>query len=363
MDPGGILEALVSIPSVTGEEESVAQYIAGLLDGEGVSVEVMEVEPGRPNLLARVPGEGEPLLFMGHLDTVPPGSGWDGDPFKPRWEWTRMVGLGSCDMKGGVASIILALASLAGSPRHRETWGLFTVGEEVNSLGAYRAVDEWLLGKKFHLLVVPEPTAMKMGVAEKGVLWLRLTLEGEGGHASMAQGPRALEDGCRLALEVVEGVRKTSPFHPLLGSSTAEITSFHGGWKTNVMPPRATLEMDVRLVPGMEPSRLVSMVEVMARGKESRVQVEIINNRPPVESRGGLPLEEFARAAEEVMGGKVERVGLPYYSDVSAVVPRVDVPFVLFGPGDPRMAHTPREWVDVVEVEKVARVLERAALL
>ncbi len=363
MNPGKLLEALVSIPSVTGEEERIALYLADFLEGAGVSVELREVDPGRPNLLARVSGEGEPLVFMGHLDTVPPGDGWETDPFSPRWEGSRMTGLGSCDMKGGVAAIALALSSLARAPRRRETWGLFTVGEEVNSLGAYRAVEDWMGGRGFRLLVVPEPTALKMGIAEKGVLWLRFTLKGEGGHASMAQGPRSIEEGCRLALEVVDMVREITPHHALLGPSTAEITQFHGGWKTNVIPPQATLELDIRLVPGLEPSLVIERAEKMAGARAGDVDLEVLNNRPPVESLDGPALEEFAGAAREVMGKEAERVGLPYYSDISAVVPRVEVPFVLFGPGDPRMAHTPGEWVDVEEVRIVARVLEKVALL
>ncbi len=363
MDTRGLLEALVSIPSVTGEEGRIASFLAEFLGDAGVRVEVREVEPGRSNLLARVPGEGPPILCMGHLDTVPPGSGWETDPFSPRWEGERLTGLGSCDMKGGVAAMVSALVALLRAGKRREMWGLFTVGEEVNSIGARKALEDWLLGRDFQLLVVPEPTGLKMGIAEKGVLWIRFTLKGEGGHASMAKGPRALEEGCRLALDLVERVRKTGPFHSLLGASTAEITQFHGGWKTNVIPPHAVMEVDLRLVPGLEPETLIDSLESLVEGRGVEVELEIVNNRPPVESMDSPALEDFARAAGEVMGREVERVGLPYYSDISAVVPGIEVPFVLFGPGDPMLAHAPGEWVDGGEVETVARVLERLALL
>jgi len=365
MDARELLSTLVSIPSVTGEEGRLAAYLAELFEGAGAQVELREVEPGRSNLLVKIPGEGEPLLFMGHLDTVPPGSGWNTDPFTPCWKGSKVVGLGSCDMKGGVAAIVLALLTILNEKgrRRREAWAVFTVGEEVNSLGAYKAVEDWLLGKSFRLLVVPEPTSLAMGIAEKGVLWLRFALRGEGGHASMAQGRRALEDGCRLALDVVTMVRSSSHHHPLLGEATAEITQFHGGWKTNVIPSEASLDLDIRLVPGFDPSFLLEKVSTLLKERDLDCKVEVLNNRPPVESVYSEALDAFASAAKEVLGKEVEQVGLPYYSDVSAVVPRIDVPFVLFGPGDPCMAHTPGEWVDVEEVIRVAKVFERSILM
>ncbi len=364
MDPRELLGTLVSIPSVTGEEGRLAVYLAELLEGVGAQVELREVEPGRPNLLAKVPGEGEPILFMGHLDTVPPGSGWHMDPFTPRWEGSRVVGLGSCDMKGGVAAIALALSALLnGRERGRGAWAVFTVGEEVNSLGAYRAVEDWLLGGSFRLLVVPEPTSLNMGIAEKGVLWLRFTLRGAGGHASMARGRKVLEDGCRMALDVVTMMRETSPRHPLLGGASAEITQFHGGWKTNVIPSEAFLDLDIRLVPGLEPSLLLRKIGNLLKERDLECEVEVLNNRPPVESVDNGALDTFALAVKETLGREVDRVGLSYYSDISAVVRKVDVPFVLFGPGDPLMAHAPGEWVDVGEVVLTARVFERLVVM
>ncbi|MCW3978852.1 MAG: M20/M25/M40 family metallo-hydrolase, partial [Candidatus Bathyarchaeota archaeon] len=103
-----LLEEIVSIDSVVGREGELAEFLRGELDALGLEAELHEVEPGRPNVYARLEGEGpgRRLNFDGHTDTVPVVEGWETDPFTPVKREGRLYGLGSCDMKAGLACVL-----------------------------------------------------------------------------------------------------------------------------------------------------------------------------------------------------------------------------------------------------------------
>src|SRR4029077_13797934 len=133
-----ILAQLVRIPSATGHEQAVAEAIANCCEAAGLEVEMLEVEPGRSNVIAhwRV-GRGPRLLLTGPLDTVPVGEGGARDPFGAEVAGGRLYGRGACDMKGGLAAILGAIVALR--TRSEQPAGDVTlaaaVGEEEDSAG------------------------------------------------------------------------------------------------------------------------------------------------------------------------------------------------------------------------------------
>src|SRR4030042_1063086 len=108
---------MIRIPSVVGDEKELAHYLQGELDSMGLETELHEAQPGRPNVYAKLKGarKGKRLNFNGHLDTVPVVAGWTRDPFTPEVEGDRIYGLGSNDMKGGIACILNAIRAYAES--------------------------------------------------------------------------------------------------------------------------------------------------------------------------------------------------------------------------------------------------------
>ncbi len=102
-----LLEEMIAIDSVVGHEGELADYLRNELEALGLRVELHEVEPGRPNVYARMEGDGSGrrLNFNGHTDTVPVVEGWETDPFKPVVKGGRLHGLGACDMKAGIACL------------------------------------------------------------------------------------------------------------------------------------------------------------------------------------------------------------------------------------------------------------------
>jgi acetylornithine deacetylase/succinyl-diaminopimelate desuccinylase-like protein len=97
-----VLEDMIKINSVVGNEGELAHYLKVELEAIGLEYEMHDIEPERPNIYGRMKGKrpGRRLNFNGHTDTVPIVEGWDLDPFTPIVQDGKMYGLGSCDMKG-----------------------------------------------------------------------------------------------------------------------------------------------------------------------------------------------------------------------------------------------------------------------
>jgi acetylornithine deacetylase len=167
-----LTRSLIDIPSVSGEESRVAQYIARHLRGLGYSVELQEAVAERPNVIAKASGKPR-VVFSTHLDTVPPfiSSSEDGE---------HIHGRGACDAKGIIAAQITAAERLR-SDGVEELGLLFTVDEELGSLGA-RAANLHPLAHECEYLINGEPTDNQLAQGSKGSLRLRLRAVGQAAH-------------------------------------------------------------------------------------------------------------------------------------------------------------------------------------
>jgi len=107
-----LLADMVKIPSVCGDEGRVASFIADRLRENGLPAEMLEVKPGRPDVISRVDTgrKGPRLMFNGHMDTVAAGTGWKHAPFGAEIEKGKMYGRGTDDMKSGLAAMMSAMA-------------------------------------------------------------------------------------------------------------------------------------------------------------------------------------------------------------------------------------------------------------
>jgi acetylornithine deacetylase len=161
-------------------EGAVASLLAGVLAGWGFDVELQEVAPGRPNVIARTGKRGGPaLMFNGHLDVV----GTEGmvhPPFDPAVRDGRIYGRGSADMKGGIAAMCAA-AARAASATNAELVITAVIDEENESLGTRALVDS---GVRADAAIVTEPTQLAIMPAHRGFVWLEIELRGRAAHGS-----------------------------------------------------------------------------------------------------------------------------------------------------------------------------------
>ncbi|MDA1102084.1 MAG: ArgE/DapE family deacylase [Gemmatimonadetes bacterium] len=370
-DPVALARLLVSIPSVNpvlapggAGERCIAEIVADLLKGWGLTTALEEVALGRWNVVGRLEGEGPTLLLNGHLDTVGV-QGMTVEPFAAVMDEGRLFGRGACDMKGGVAAILAATARLAEvGPRPKLIVAL-TADEEHASLGMAALVAG---GVEADLAVVCEPTSLRIMPAHKGFVWLRAVFRGRAAHGSRPdRGIDAIRHaGLFLAaLEPYTATLLERRAHPLLGHGSFHAGTIHGGTAESVYPDECTLLIERRTMPWESPMQVVSefnsVLETL-RGQEPSLNatLEMTLERPgtevPVESPLVMGLLDACRALH--VPPAVE--GMTAWVD-AAFLNEIGIPAVCFGPGSIEQAHTEDEWIVVDEIRKCADVLERFA--
>ncbi len=348
-----------------GNELPAAQYLAAWCNDRGIEASVEEVSAGRANVVARIKGNGTGhLVFTGHIDVVPPGGQkWEHDPFEADLLDGRIYGRGSADMKGGVAAIAVAMASLARTG-FRPTADIIlaaTCGEEEGMLGAQAMVTSGSLHGAAHL-VVAEPSNLDVFIGEKGVLWLTVRAFGRTGHGSMPWlGVNAVSYIARLIpqLEAYPFSFRTSD---LLGDPTISANMIEGGNKINVVPDVCELNLDMRTVPSQDQDDLAHSVETLAREvaqsfhPELRVEVDVRHAVGSVETDRDEPLvEAMIASVSAIRGGAPQIGGVTYGTDAAYLGPGFNIPMVICGPGAQGMAHQPDEYV---EIEQLGQAVE-----
>lgn len=331
MDVFALTRTLIDIESITGNEKAVGdwvyEYLRPLAEQYGGTVEQIEVEPNRNNVLALF---GEPVVTLStHLDTVP--------PFFASSEDDEFVhGRGACDVKGIIACMIKAAEALLAEGR-RGFALLFVVGEERNSAGAYFMAKQ-PRGSKY--LINGEPTSCKLALGSKGALRYELIASGRMAHSAY---PELGESAIEKLLDALERVRKIDwPVHPVLGPSTLNIGTIAGGRAPNVVSDHAKAELLIRLVDDPAPVR--AAVEAACAGLVEAKELLCIP---------AILMESIPGFETDVM---------KYTTDIPAFGGAWGKPLLL-GPGTIHVAHTSQERVPKAELlqasEQYAQLVRR----
>ena len=248
------------VPGAPGEGE-IGAFIADQMRRAGLDVTIDFVAPGRPNVVGVLEGRtaGPALMFCGHTDTV--GVAGMRDPFVPVERDGRLHGRGAQDMKGGVAAMIDAAASIArsGGLASGRLVVAAIVDEEHLSIGAEALVKTW----RADAAVVTEPTDLAVAVGHKGFAWVEVDVLGKAAHGSRpADGQDAILRLGRVlrGLEALDASLQARPPHPLVGTGSLHASFVRGGHELSSYPDRATLQMERRTVPG-EPES-IALTEV-----------------------------------------------------------------------------------------------------
>jgi acetylornithine deacetylase len=378
-DPVELARLLVSIPSVNPSlvpggsgEARMAAVTAELLEGWGFATSVHEVIPGRPNVVARLDGEGPTLLLNGHLDTV----GVDGmtvDPFGAALEGGRLVGRGSCDMKGGVAALMAAGRRLAAEGPRPNLVVALTVDEEHASVGMADLVSadgraRYGLDGAADMAIVCEPTSLAVMPAHKGFVWLEADFRGRAAHGSR---PEVGIDAIRhagLYLAALDGYATelcARGEHPLLGHGSFHAGTIGGGTAESVYPERCTLMLERRTLPGEDPEEVVAefrsvLEDLCSREPSVDATLRMTLERPGTEVSLDSRLVRGLREAGAARGMPAPVEGMTAWVD-AAFLNEAGIPAVCYGPGSIEQAHTDDEWIDVGQIRSCADVLERFA--
>ncbi len=255
MDVFGLTRELIDIPSVTGDELVVGQYLSDYLERLGYRVERQEIAENRFNVLARTERPSR-MVFSTHMDTVPPfmASGED-DEF--------IYGRGSCDAKGIIAAQIFATERLRADGVN-DVGLLFTVDEELSSFGA-QAANKHPRARECQFLINGEPTDSRLATGTKGSVRVFITTEGRAAHSAY---PEAGESAIEKLLDILQDIRGCHwPEDSFFGTTTCNIGVLSGGTRPNVIPDKARAELQIRLGIDIEHVKRVLEDAVGTRGR------------------------------------------------------------------------------------------------
>ncbi len=351
-----VLSGLVRCNTVNppGQEHLAAEYVATLLEDWSIPSRTHEAQPGRTNLLADV-GQGRPRLLVAcHLDTVPPGDGWNTDPFEPVVRDGRLYGRGSSDNKGALAASLLALQYLHAHPDLID--GQFTLAcvadeEQGSAFGFEYLFSKGHLTADFAIIPDAETALRKVIVAEKGPLFFDLISYGTQAHGSTPhEGVNAVWNMVAL-LDKLHDVQLPGE-HSLTGSSTMNLGLITGGVAPNVVPATCRATMDVRFPPGTAHTQILDAVRAVMRRTEhelpkSRFELEVRRVQQPFELSPDHPLvKAVCDETQAYLGFRPEPAGMSGSTVAKMCVTR-NIPVVNFDSADPGQAHMANESVSI----------------
>jgi len=409
-DLAELLRALVAFDTVTHsvgaaprQEAALQRFLGDRLAARGATVTIEEPDAalvaghpmvpagfsftGRPQLVARFAGAGggRTLLLNGHVDVVDaePYEAWSSDPFDAVVRDGAVWGRGACDMKGGVACMVLAAEVLAElGVRLAGDLVVNTVTEE-ESTGAGGLASARTL--RADAAIVPEPSALAVWVACRGSLLSTITVEGRAGHAGIA--PRHPDRGGAVnaiekAAYLVEAIRRLReewalrPRHPYLSPADCVPTVIDGGQWIVSYPARCRLDCHIEYLPDQADERgQGSRVAHEFEGWISRAaaadpwlrdhppHVEWFpSDVPPAEISPDEPIVEALLGVERDLGRAGRLGGLDNWHDGATLITEAGIPAVCYGPGDIHLAHGVDEHVSVAALVACTQGIALAAL-
>lgn len=369
MKPAHFLAELIALPSVNpaflpagdprAGEHRVADFLAATAARGGLDVEFHEVTPNRRNLIARFTPSGrvkKRVVLAPHTDTVG-DLGMSDRLFQPEIRNGRLYGRGACDTKGSVASMLMAVLSLALQGRRPATTEIIFAGlidEENSQLGSRALVRS---GFKADLAIVGEPTQLQVVTAHKGDLWLKVTTRGKSAHGAKPHlGKNAIHSMAQIInlIETDYATTLKNQSHPLLGQATVNVGSIRGGTQPNIVPDWCEISIDRRTLPGeTSASALRGLRKFLVKhGLKATINDSKGAPAPSLETNPRLPLVQALLASV----GQNSTVGVDYFCD-AAILAAGGIPSVVFGPGDIAQAHTATEWISVRQLDQAVAQL------
>jgi len=377
----GELVAIDSQNPGVGEAE-IARRVVAIAADLGLPARIVELHPGRPNVLVELDaGPGPALALCGHLDTKPIGDArpaWHTDPFELTVDGDLAYGLGSSDMKGPVAALLLAAARWARAADRRGRLVLvLTADEEAGSVwGAEALAAAGTVAAD--AMVIAEPSGLRapweaLFVGSRGICCFEVEIRGRQGHSGLSE---LLPPSATVAAaDAIRALAALRPSHPEVRGYRAEPTvnaavELSGGVFYGVHPGIATIGCEVRTVDGMERDTLEAELRgVLADALpdeltwELRFRADRLGWMPPSRAQPDHPVVEAAqRACAAVLGRRLPLAAYPGGTDATAFSRAAGIPCIAsLGPGFITCAHGPNEYVPVGGLHQAVDLYEALA--
>lgn len=371
--PLQITKDLISIPSYQeGEMETKAiEYIANRFKKYRLDYDIFSWNGNKIGIVAST-GEGKhSLILHSHLDTVPPADSknWKHDPFLPYCSDNKLYGLGACDDKGSLASMLATFESFipVASKLNGKLILMAVGGEERGGLGTQVAIKK---GYKAEAVLLGEPTSLEPKFVHKGVLRLEITTKGSAAHASTPrEGINAIFYMSKLISRLDElalVIEKEND--PYTGNASMAITTIKGGTAVNMIPDTCSISIDRRMIPGQTEEMVVKEIEQVLKEyklENRRISIDIkkVYCIKPAMTELSTPIANLAlEVASEELRKNLIPTGFKACCDMTFLRNEGNMPVVILGPGDIGMAHKMNEYIDIESLYKASRIYGKIAI-
>jgi acetylornithine deacetylase/succinyl-diaminopimelate desuccinylase family protein len=266
-----IASDLIAIPSVSGDERAIMDFVEAWARERGLDVQIVSKDPARPNLVISIgdAGSGPTIAMNGHLDVVPVSDpdAWKTGPFTPvvSADGVRLYGRGSSDMKSSTGVMLYLLDLLKDAPLNGRLQAHIVSDEETSGMyGTIHLIDEVKAGRlpKPDFVFIGEKSDLKVRNAERGIFALNITFHGRASHTAAARvtGINAIAKAAKGVLALEGDIDK---FHPAVGKPVISINTIAAGVAHNVVPGECMITVDRRTIPGE--TRESVMAEIRAK--------------------------------------------------------------------------------------------------
>jgi acetylornithine deacetylase len=326
----------------------------------------------RPNLVGEFSGigDGKSLILNGHIDTMPYGEKemWEHDPFLGEEIDGNIYGLGSCDMKGGLAASLLAvdLIQAAGYQLKGDIIFESVVDEEGGGNGTLGLVQE---GYQADGAVICEPTSLDLQVGHMGFIFYKIGVKGKSLHSSQKwKGVNAIKKAIKLieGLEEMEHNWLMKYKHPLMPAPTLNIGVIKGGEAGSTVPSNCEFKLCLHYYPGLEKEKIQHEVEQTLNNvvqgdpwlRENPLEIEIYQEGSPYEISTD---HDLVKTFEKYIPEDKKITASPAGNDARLMQNIGETPTIVYGPGYPEDAHSIDEKISINQY--IASILSYAEFI
>ncbi len=332
-------------------EDEISSYISDFLEKIKIDNAIISHEKDRKSLIAYYPGteSGKNLLMCGHLDTINLDSVSDSDnKIIAGIKGDKMFGLGTSDMKGGVAAMLYALKELVRinfKPKY-DIFFAFTGDEEADKAGALHLLENELTNNT-KLMIVGEPTNLNLGLGSKGQIWFEVKFKGKAAHGSTPEkGKSAVLMAMNFISQILEPefFVKNEKFFP---KSTVNVGFLNADGPFNVVPDTCVAGLDIRLSPPETVENVKKKIKdiLSSTFRKNEYELKIVDS---LDASFIQPESKTAKEIKNIIGQHVSgkrKIALSYATDGSVLNTYASVPVIILGPGIPEVIHNRDEYI------------------
>ncbi len=375
MNSRDILEKLIAYDTISANPNmELMQFISGLLSQYGIHSKLLPNDQGtKANLYATLgPAETGGVMLSGHTDVVPvEGQDWTKPPFELTQEADRFYGRGTADMKGFVASAIVAALKASRLELKTPLHLAFSYDEEIGCVGVHSMIE--MLARapsRPAMCIVGEPTNLSVATGHKGKVGMIAKCHGLEGHSALA--PYAF-NALHLACDFVGGVRKIQNELERHGQrdadfdvpySTVHVGKINGGVALNIVPNFCEVVFEIRNIAHDDPEDILARIKeetraIVAAATEqyqgADIEIEIFNTYPGMNTAANDDVVKFVQS----LTGANDLCKVAFGTEGGLFSRKLGIPTVICGPGSMEQGHKPDEYIEVEQLDRCDAMLDR----